>query len=60
MTAARYNSLHYNIGLYYGFNEVPSGELKDLDYSLLEIIMLQNKLYKKHSIRKEDKEEEDT
>ena len=31
MTAARYNSLRYNIGLYYGFNEVPSGELIDLD-----------------------------
>lgn len=31
MTAARYNSLRYNIGLYYGFNEVPSGELIDLN-----------------------------
>ena len=60
MTAARYNSLRYNIGLYYGFNEVPSGELIDLDYSLLEIIMLQDELCEKYSIRKGDKEEEDT
>lgn len=35
-------------------------KLKDLDYSLLEIIMLQDELYEKYSIRKGDKEEEDT
>ena len=34
--------------------------LKDLDYSLLEIIMLQDELCEKYSIRKGDKEEEDT
>ena len=33
---------------------------KDLDYSLLEIIMLQDELCEKYSIRKGDKEEEDT
>lgn len=35
-------------------------KLKDLDYSLLEIIMLQDELCEKYSIRKGDKEEEDT
>ena len=35
-------------------------KLKDLDYSLLEIIMLQDELCEKYSIRKGDKEGEDT
>lgn len=35
-------------------------KLKDLDYSLLEIIMLQDELCEKYLIRKGDKEEEDT
>ena len=35
-------------------------KLKDLDYSLLEIIMLQDELCEKYSIRNGDKEEEDT
>ena len=35
-------------------------KLKDLDYSLLKIIMLQDELCEKYSIRKGDKEEEDT
>lgn len=35
-------------------------KLKDLDYSLLEIIMLQDELCDKYLFRKGDKEEEDT